>query len=136
MRTISLLLASALAATSQMAGAAADRSPEAQIARATAGRIAGKPVDCIVQRDIRSSRIINGTAIVYETTNGTIYVNRPPAGAMALRDGAVLVTDTHSSRLCSVDIVHLYDTSSRMRTGSVGLGPFVPYTKPAKTPGS
>lgn len=134
MRTsLSLMLAGALMLTSGVASAAADRNPEAQIARATAGRISGKPVDCILLRDIRSSRIIPGTAIIYETNNGTIYVNRPPAGAFGLRSGDVLVTDTHSSQLCSVDIVRLYDTSSRMQTGSVGLGPFIPYTKPAKT---
>lgn len=133
--SLSLILAGALALTSGMASAAADRDPEAQIARATAGRIAGTPVDCIYLRDIRSSRIIPGTAIIYEVNGGTIHVNRPPAGAVGLRSGDTLVTDTHSSQLCSVDIVRLYDTSARMQTGSIGLGSFVPYPKPAKSAG-
>jgi hypothetical protein len=44
----------------------------------------------------------------------------------------VLVTDTHSSQLCSIDIVRLYDPMARMQTGFVGLGDFVPYSKPRK----
>lgn len=136
MRTsLTLMLASTLMMTPGLASAAKDRSPDAQIARATAGRIAGTPVDCIFLRDIRSSKIISRTAIIYEANNGTIYVNRPPAGASQLRDGDVIVTDTHSSRLCSIDTVRLYSTSARMQTGAVGLGPFIPYTKPARNAG-
>jgi len=108
---------------------AADRDPEAQLARAIAGRVAGKPVDCIDQHDIRSTQIIDNTAIVYEGAGGTIYVNRPRSGASSLRWGNILVTDTHSTQLCSIDVIHLIDSNSRMETGFVGLGPFVPYKK-------
>ena len=50
--------------------ARADTSPtsrsEARLARALEGRVSGKPVDCLNQRDIRSSQIIDRTAILYE----------------------------------------------------------------------
>ena len=52
------------------------------------------------------------------------------AGASWLNDNDVLVTDTHSSQLCSIDVVRLFDNASRMPNGSVGLGKFIPYTKP------
>lgn len=127
MRLSSSLFAAVLVAGSAHA---ADRSPEAELARAVEGRVAGPPVDCIEQRDIRSSRIIDRTAIVYEVSGQTRYVNRPESGASSLRSGITLVTDTHSSRLCSVDIVRLYDTTAGMQMGSIGLGKFVPYRKP------
>jgi hypothetical protein len=116
------------------AGVAVARTPdnpraEAKLAKALEGRVAGSPVDCIQLRDIRSTRIINGTAILYDTGT-TLYLNRPESGASWLSDDDVLVTDTHSSQLCSIDIVRLFDNASRMPNGSVGLGKFIPYTKP------
>jgi hypothetical protein len=127
------LLAAVLAASlSAAAGAAAKPDPEAKLAQALSGRIAGAPVDCVNLRDIRSSKIIDGTAILYEAAGGTIYVNRPDAGRESLNGWDVLVTKTHSSRLCSIDVVHLYDTAARMQTGSVFLGEFVPYRKPPR----
>lgn len=123
---ISLLLGGLLLAS---APAHAKLDPEAKLARALEGRVAGEPVDCLNQRDIRSSRIIDRTAILYETAGGTIYVNRPDSGRSSLDSWDVMVTNTHSPRLCNIDVVQLYDTGARMRTGSVFLGDFVPYKK-------
>jgi hypothetical protein len=109
--------------------ARADRAA-ADLAKAIEGRTAGEPVDCLNLRDIRATRIIDRTAIVYETLGGTLYVNKPTGGARSLDKWDVLVTATHSSRLCDYDIVRLYDTTSRMQTGFVNLGEFVPYRKP------
>jgi hypothetical protein len=36
------------------------------------------------------------------------------------------------SRLCSIDVIDLYDSGARMRTGAVFLGEFVPYRKPGR----
>jgi len=129
---MSLLGASLLAALAVPA-AAAPRDGEAELAKAIAGRTAGKPVDCIQLRNIRSSRIIDRTAIVYEMNNGTIYVNRPRSGAESLDWTDVLVTETFTSQLCSIDVVKLYDTGTRMTTGWVGLDEFVPYAKPPRS---
>lgn len=129
----SLLGATLLAALALPASAAVPRDGEAELAKAIAGRTAGKPVDCIYLRDIRSSRIIDRTAIVYEMNNGLIYVNRPTNGASLLDWGTVMVTNTYSSQLCSIDTVKLYDTGFHMQTGWVGLGDFVPYPRPPKS---
>lgn len=110
---------------------AARPSPDEQLAKAIEGRIEGEPVKCIRLSNIRSTRVIDKTAIVYDVGN-TLYVNRPKAGAAFLRDDAILVTDTRSSELCNIDIVKLMDPGSKMLSGSVGLGDFVPYTKPKK----
>jgi hypothetical protein len=128
-RALSLLLAG-LAIAAAPAAAAKPATGEARLARAIEGRIAGEPTDCIDLRDIRSSRIIADTAIVYEGPGNVLWVNRPRSGASSLDSWDVLVTNTHSSRLCSIDVVRLYDTAARMQTGFVFLGDFVPYRKP------
>ena len=73
----------ALAATAMLATPAV-ASPrlhgEAQLAKMLEGRTPGKPVDCIDLSRVRSSQIIDRTAIVYDA-GGTLYVNRPRGGA-------------------------------------------------------
>ena len=125
----SLILAAGVVtfATSPVVARPVDQ--EARIAKALEGRVAGKPTDCIRQTDIRSSQIFDRTAILYEMSNGTYYLNRPKSGAEFLSRDDILVTDTHSQDLCSIDLVRLLDNVSRFPSGSLGLGPFVPYTK-------
>lgn len=130
MRLAPWIAALAVVSAALPATAAPRPGGEAEIAKALAGRDAGKPTDCILQRAIRSSRIVDRTAILYEMNDGTIYLNRPDAGADFLSGDVALITDTHSDQLCSIDIVRLYDTGARFERGSLGLGPFVPYRKP------
>ncbi len=129
-----LLVAAALIGTSAAAIAKdQDNSKnEAKLTAAIGDRVAGKPVDCIQQYEIRSTQIIDRTAIVYDTGGGKLYVNRPKMGADSLDSDNILVTKSYSSQLCSVDTVDLIDRGSRMRSGFVGLGQFVPYTRPPK----
>lgn len=132
MRLGTSLIAGALLLAVIPAHAGTDRESRsaAELSRMIEGRVAGEPVDCINLRDIRSSRIVSRTAIVYETVGGRLYVNRPQMGRESLDKWDVLVTDTHSDRLCSIDVVHLYNQGSWMHSGFVGLGKFVPYSKP------
>lgn len=129
MKILPSLLLTALLAASAQPGLARPKDPEARLAEALEGRVAGEPVDCIQLRNIRSSRIIDGAAILYQV-GSTLYVNRPDGG-QSLDRGDIMVTDTHSSRLCSIDVVRLYDPMVRMQTGFVALGPFVPYRRAA-----
>lgn len=138
MRIVQALLAGALIAASAVPATAAGSATraekaEARLAKVLEGRVAGKPVDCLPLYNIRSSEIIDGTAIVYRTSGNQLYVNRPDIGASSLDRDDILVTDTHSSQLCSIDTVRLLDSTSRFYTGFVGLGEFVPYTKVAAT---
>jgi hypothetical protein len=113
------------------AAQAARLAPEEEIAKALKDREAGKPTNCIYQRDIDSTQIVDRTAILYKMRSGTIYLNRPASGAQSLDWNVIMVTDTHTDQLCNVDIVKLVDQGSpHMFRGTVGLGEFVPYTKP------
>jgi hypothetical protein len=128
MRKITAFLAAALALSAATAQAAPRLSGEAKLAREIEGRVAGDPVRCLPFHRIQSSRIIDDTAIVYDA-GSTLYVNRPRAGRESLDRWDTLVTRAFGSQLCSSDVVHLYDASSRMQTGFVFLGEFVPYRR-------
>ena len=124
-----LCLIGGMLITATLPAQAARLAPEARIAKALEGRVAGKPVDCIPQYRIQSSEIFEKTAILYKA-GSTWYLNRPVSGRNFLQSDDVLLTDTHSSDLCSIDIVRLLDPGTHFPSGSLGLGQFVPYTKP------
>ena len=128
MRIPASILIGAALVTSVVADARPRISPEAKLARALEGRVAGEPVDCVNLRNVRSSRVIEGTAILYET-GSTIYVNYPEAGRESLNQWDALVSHPFSSRLCDVDVIKMVDLQSQMQTGLVFLGEFVPYRK-------
>lgn len=128
MRKLSLILAAGLVAIASTAQSSPRHDPEARLARALEGRVAGEPVDCIRLHNVRSSTIIDNQAIVFDT-GATIYVNRPRAGRESLDHWDTLVTRPFGSRLCSIDTVRLVDSTTRMETGTVFLGEFVPYTR-------
>ena len=128
MRKLIPLIAASLVATGATAVQAKERDPEAQLARALEGRVAGEPVNCIDLHRVRSSRVIEHTAILYDA-GSVIYVNRPRNGADQLNRFDTLVTRTPSTQLCSVDVVHTVDLSSNTFTGSVFLDEFVPYRR-------
>lgn len=128
MRAIPCLIG-AMLISAALPAHAAKVDQEAKLSKALAGRVAGKPVDCIPLHRIQSSQIFDRTAILYKV-GSTYYVNRPASGANFLSRDDILVTDTHSPNLCNIDTVRLLDQGSRFPSGSVGLGDFVPYTKP------
>jgi hypothetical protein len=120
-----------IAGTVLIGAAAGHANPvdrEAELNRALEGREAGAPVHCIDLHRVYRSQVITETAILYEV-GGTIYVNRPRAGAEQLNQWDALLTRLPSTQLCSVDAVQLIDPSTRMMTGVVMLGEFVPYRR-------
>jgi hypothetical protein len=103
-------------------------TPDVQLQKALAGRVAGKPVNCISLSGTDGSQIIDGKAIIYRV-GGKLYVNEPRSGAETLRDDDILVTRTFGSQLCSIDTVRLIDRGSRFAHGFVSLGQFTPYSR-------
>jgi hypothetical protein len=128
MRAAYILSAVAALAMTVSAAEAKRLPPEEQIAKALAGRVEGEPVDCLNITQIRSSEIIDRTAILYTGNDGTIYVQRP-SGAEFLDSSDILVSEPTNGRTCSIDIVRLVDQGSRMPSGSVGFTKFIPYRK-------
>jgi len=124
---------SALAAVALAAPAAAPaekQSGEAELARITAGLVAGDPVNCLDTTRFTNTRVVDRTAIVYEGPGRTLWVNVPRGGARSLNQWDVLLTRQFGSSLCRGEVVRLLDPSSMMQTGTVFLGDFVPYRRP------
>jgi hypothetical protein len=120
-----------LLAASMLIGGAAQAKPvdhEAELARRLAGRVAGEPVQCIDLHRIRSSQVINDTAIIYDA-GSVLYVNRPDNGADSLDRNDTMVTRLFTTQLCNIDTVQMVDPMSGMMTGIVFLGDFVPYRR-------
>jgi len=127
MRLIHSLAAAALLLTG-VAAAAKPADPEAKLARLLKDRVPGKPVNCIDFHRVRSSTIVDHTAIVYDA-GSTLYVNRPVAGLNSLDGWDYLVSSPSVSQICNVDIVRLVDKNTHIENGSISLGQFVPYTR-------
>ncbi len=128
-------IAIAIATTAALLGTAGVQAkpkltPQQELAKLTAGRVAGKPVHCIPSFETREMRILNKTAIVYGRGD-TIWVN-VPKNAADLDDDDILVIQTTGSQLCDLDMVRTMDRSSHFPTGFISLGEFVPYKKLAK----
>ena len=128
MRKLISLMVGAVLVAAVPAGAAPRLAPEAKLAQALEGRVAGEAVNCIHLRPGTSSQIIEKEAIVYRA-GGTLYVNRPRSGAEGLNDWDALFTRTFSSQLCSGDVVQMIDPGTGMMRGLVFLGDFVPYKR-------
>lgn len=123
-----IFAAAAIAALPTAAYAKERLTGETKLAKLLEGRVAGEPQDCIRLASARGSEVIDGTAIVYRI-GSTLWVNRPEGGAESLDDDDILVTRLSTGQLCSIDTVELRDRSSRMYSGFVSLGKFVPYRR-------
>jgi hypothetical protein len=126
-----ILASSALLAAAAVPGSA--QAPEAaaltpKVAEALAGRTAGKPLSCVRLRDVRSTQIVDESAIIYKLNNKRWLVNFPSGGCASLRPDRVLVTSTPSASLCRGDIARVIDPPAPIEYGSCGLSDFVPYT--------
>lgn len=126
---LTALAAAAVAVTAPAKPPEPNVHGQAELAKLIADKAPGKPVGCINLSDIRSTRVLDGTAIVYEVGGGKFYVNRPEIGGDSLTSDDILVTHTVSSQLCRIDTVRLVQRGSLFERGFVGLGDFVPYTK-------
>lgn len=127
-KLLSLVAFAAGVAVALPAQAEQRRSPEQQLEQALQGRVAGEPVNCVNLRSVRNSRVIDRTAILFDA-GGTIYVNRPRAGAESLdRDDTQLVR-SFSGQLCSIDTIQMIDPVSGVFQGNIFLGEFVPYRR-------
>lgn len=124
--TVITIAAAAIAAIPAAASAKARLAPEDQLAKLLEGRIAGAPQDCLPLSAVAGSRVIDGTAIVYDA-GSTLWVNRPDSGASLLHRDYMLVNRTSGRQLCSGDASKLRGQTNLIDRGSVSLGAFVPY---------
>ena len=128
------LFMSMLVALPQSSAAVAperDVSRPAAFDEALAGRTAGEPQSCVVQRNVRGKKGLGEDAILFTMNSpDLVYVNRPSSGCPALTGFRAMRTDKTANRLCRGDFVTIYKPGTRIEYGSCRLGDFVPYEKP------
>ena len=125
--TALLILAGASSAWAAPKAPKINAKGEAKLATFLEGRTAGPPQDCIDPRSAVEVEIFDGTAIVYKVPGGKAYVNRPSAGAGALEYDVMVSSRTYEARLCKNDMMIVTEPGSRLPSGALSLGSFVPY---------
>jgi hypothetical protein len=85
-----LVLSLAAAVGGCMAEGPIESTPEAQtmLAQSLEGRVqSGPAVSCVSQRDLRGTRSVGESAIIFGGQSKTVYVNRPPNGCPVIDSG-------------------------------------------------
>ncbi|HEY0112378.1 MAG TPA: DUF6491 family protein [Allosphingosinicella sp.] len=90
---------------------------------------AGAPVSCVSLRDLRGNRSAGEGAIIFDGSGRQLWVNRPRDGCPNMRFGHALRINTTMSRLCSGEIVTVFDPVARLDVGSCSVGEFTPYRR-------
>jgi len=135
MRSMSLLIAVAtLAGCSTAPQYAADHArSEAKLQKELAGRVAGRPVDCLPTFSSADMVRIDDDTVLFRDGPDRIYRNELRGSCSGLGEqGYALVTNSFGGggRICRGDIARVVDMSTRMNVGSCVIGEFVPYTRP------
>ena len=101
-----------------------------KLARLTAGRVAGKMVDCINNSMVANgdSEKLPGIGMAYRQGR-TWYINLFQGDCPGLRDDTIVITKLHTSQLCRGDIADLRMSGANIPVGSCVFGSFTPYTK-------
>jgi hypothetical protein len=106
-------------------------SPKAQkeLNEALAGRVPGKPMDCLPNYRSTQMQIIDESTILFKDGR-TVYVQNPRGGCPGLGPGGyTLVTREFSNnQMCQGDINKMVDLNARVSGGACVFGPFIPYT--------
>ena len=132
-RLATAIAAAALLGSCSTASGPPTRSPQAQqdLAKALAGHVPGKPVNCIPNYRNTNMQVIDDWTILFRDGR-TVYVQNPRGGCSGLGTGRyTLVTRLYGTgQLCSGDINQLVDLPTGIHGGACVFAPFVPYTKP------
>ena len=131
MRSLVAIPLALLAACSASVGPEVQSSPEseARLQEALAGRVAGSPVACLQQRDIRGRRAIDEQTILFDGPGSVVYVNRARNACAGLRPWHALRTRTLGTSVCEGDLVVPFDPNSGIEYGGCTLGQFTPYRR-------
>ena len=92
-----------------------------------AGKVAGKPQDCIDTRWTRPQLTAYDGKLIYRVSRKLVYVTDTGGGCEAVARGDTIVTRQFQTRLCRGDIAQTVNLPARIPSGSCAMGQFVPY---------
>jgi len=106
---------------------------EAKLQTLLAGKVAGKPQDCLPTFRTQDMVRIDDDTVLFRDGANRIYRNELNGSCNGLGSQFyTLVTNSvgGGGRLCRGDIARVVDSSSGMFVGSCVIGSFVPYSTP------
>lgn len=130
----------ALAGAAAVCGAAAlaqDSAPlSPDLAKALAGRVAGKPQNCISGSRVGGPEVIDNRNIVYRQSGARIWRNETVDRCPTLRDNDILIIEIYGDQICRYDRFQVVNRNSGIPSAYCILGQFTPYdkVKPAPKP--
>jgi hypothetical protein len=130
MRHIVIALASAaLIATAAGAAAWRDHGADAQrdLAKALAGHVAGKTVECIDPKMTDGPQIIGHDTLLYRG-GGTIYKTTVIGPCPSLEQGVTVINDIYGGQLCRNDKFRTIEPGMTIPSNYCRLGAFTEYT--------
>jgi hypothetical protein len=126
-------VALAAAVLGALAGGAAPAAPRQDpLASELAGRIPGKPVDCVENSRLMGPQIIDQRTILYRENGGRTWRNDLPETCHSLGPSSILIVELYGSQLCRNDQFRTREPQSIIPGGYCRFGAFTPYDKPKK----
>ena len=117
-----LIALTLIAALPVMPAAAAKRDP-------VIATPIGKPISCVITRNIRETRVRDDSTIDFYMLNRKVYRNTLPVSCPRLGFEERFAYRTSIGQLCSVDTITVLSTAPAGIPGpTCGLGEFVPVT--------
>lgn len=109
-------------------------TPAAARDKAPAGHPAGPPTDCINVRQIQDTIRPDDRTVYFRMNGNRWYRNDLPQSCPRLGGiGTAISYKVTTSQLCSVDIIHIIDTTGGIgELGACGLGKFTPWERDKK----
>lgn len=123
-----------LAAVALAGGATAlaqDSAPlSPDLAKALAGRVPGKPENCISRSRVGGPEIIDDRNLLYQQSGARIWRNELSDKCATLRGNDYLVIETFGDQICRYDRFRVVNRDSGIPSAYCILGRFTPYDKP------
>ena len=114
-------------------GAAAPAAPRQEtIESAIAGRVAGKPVDCVDHSRLDGPQVIDDKTLIYHESGRRVWRNDLIGVCPGLKPMDTLIVDVFGTQLCRNDRFRALTPGLSIPGPYCRLGKFTPYDKPAK----
>jgi hypothetical protein len=102
----------------------------ALLSKELAGKVAGKPVNCISTFNADNMVRISDDILLYRVSGNLVYKNNLRSSCPGLaRDNDIIVSEQFGGQKCRGDLLKLVDRTSGIPGPMCSLGEFVPYRK-------
>lgn len=115
-------------ALSGIATGTSDNSAAA-IDQLLAGRVAGKPQDCVALSRIDGPQIIDHQTLLYTQSGRRVWRNDLPSACPGLHADDIVIVEAFGANLCRGDHFRTVSRSGSIPSAPCRLGIFTPYDK-------